>query len=263
MVTTPALSPLPQRIVLLGASNFIRGLPSLLAALESALGNSLQVLAAVGHGRSYGQTSTVLGRTLPGIRHCGLWRALDESADLPTFALVGDIGNDILFGSPVPEILKWVKTCLDRLAARSARTVLCLPPMRTLATLKSSLYYPVRTCLYPKCPVSWADAMRCANELEKGLVEIASERGLPALEPEMDWIGFDHIHVRRRSFAPFWQNAVSLLTDAPPSSARRFTMSEYLALKLAVQEERTLWGIKQGRPQPSVRLRSGTTVGLY
>ncbi len=252
-----------HRITLLGASNFVRGLPALIEALESAFGTPLQILAAVGHGRSYGHSSTVLGRTLPGITQCGLWKALDKTACLPTYAIIGDIGNDILFGYPAPEILSWVMLCLDRLAAQNARMVLILPPLQALMTLKPALYYPVRTMLYPKCSISWTDAIRQAQELDQELRQLAIAREVPTVEPASEWIGFDRIHVRQRAFREFWQAAVARLTDIPPHTTHRLHPMEVLALKLAVPEERIFWGMKQRGRQPAVTLRGGTMVGLY
>ena len=59
-----------------------------------------------------------LWRELPGIVECGLWDALAQRPPAPTVALLTDIGNDLLYDVPVPQIVSWVETCLDRFSPR-------------------------------------------------------------------------------------------------------------------------------------------------
>ena len=77
----------------------------------------LEVHTALGHGRSYGRNTRVVGVGMPGIADCGLWRHLASARQMPTAALVTDIGNDLLYEEPVARIVGWLETCLDRLAA--------------------------------------------------------------------------------------------------------------------------------------------------
>src|SRR5262245_2033911 len=82
-----------HRIVLLGASNLTRGISTVIETAGSILGRPLEVLAAFGHGRSYGMSSSVLGRSLPGIVDCGIWQSLAARPPVSTSALITDIGN--------------------------------------------------------------------------------------------------------------------------------------------------------------------------
>lgn len=61
-----------RRVVLLGASNIARSLSIVFDSARNAWGSPLDIVAATGHGRSYGMSSRVLGRTLPGILQSGL-----------------------------------------------------------------------------------------------------------------------------------------------------------------------------------------------
>ena len=66
-----------QRLIILGASNVTRAFGSLVNMASDVLQGPLEVVAAHGHGRSFGAPwSTVLVRKLPGILHCGLWEAV-------------------------------------------------------------------------------------------------------------------------------------------------------------------------------------------
>ncbi len=92
-------------VVLLGASNLTRGISTVVGMARGIVGEPSEFLIAMGHGRSYGQRSSVLGRSLPGITQCGLWEALRHARG-PTSALITDIGNDVIYGVPVETILR-------------------------------------------------------------------------------------------------------------------------------------------------------------
>jgi hypothetical protein len=68
-------SPPRSRAVVIGASNLTRGFTHLCELALSRGPAPVAVMGAIGHGRSYGMTSSVLGRQLPGILDCGLWPA--------------------------------------------------------------------------------------------------------------------------------------------------------------------------------------------
>ncbi|HEX5443564.1 MAG TPA: hypothetical protein VFW87_07035, partial [Pirellulales bacterium] len=121
---------LPQRrVVLLGASNVTRGISTVVETACRVWGRPLDLLAAIGHGRSYGMKSTVLVRTLPGILDCGLWPALAERPPAHTAALVTDVGNDLFYGADPPQIAGWIEACVDRLAKLDAAVVMTRMPV--------------------------------------------------------------------------------------------------------------------------------------
>src|SRR5262245_25860690 len=96
------------RIVALGASNLTRGLHTVVSTARAAWGPDVEVLGALGHGRSYGVESRLVIRTLPGILQSGLWSTLSSLPPATTRGLVTDVGNDILYEFPVPTVLGWV-----------------------------------------------------------------------------------------------------------------------------------------------------------
>ncbi|MCA9267996.1 MAG: hypothetical protein KDA41_05970, partial [Planctomycetales bacterium] len=131
-----AAAPPARRLVLLGASNLARGVVSAVDAARAVWGEPLDVMAALGHGRSYGRKSCVLGRSLTGVAQCALWDELAARPRLPTAAVVTDVGNDILYGVSNKKILDWVARCLSRLASADARVVLTGLPIASLAALQ-------------------------------------------------------------------------------------------------------------------------------
>ena len=75
--------PAPRRAVVLGASNVYRNLGTVVATAQATWGRPLELLIAAGHGRSYGLWNSVLGYSVPGIVHCGLWDAFAARRDVP------------------------------------------------------------------------------------------------------------------------------------------------------------------------------------
>src|SRR5262245_54573300 len=103
------------RIVALGASNLTRGLQTVVSTARGTWGPGVEVLAALGHGRSYGARSHFVFRGLPGILDSGLWGELESRPHVATRALITDVGNDILYGFSPEQTLEWVGEALRRL----------------------------------------------------------------------------------------------------------------------------------------------------
>jgi hypothetical protein len=253
-----------KRIVLLGASNLTRGISTVIETAWSLWGSPLEVLAALGHGRSYGLTSRVLGRELPGIRRCGLWDDLATRPPAETAALVTDVGNDLLYGASVSEILGWVSESFDRLAARRARMILTLLPLESVETLSDWRYWLLRTCTFPGCRARRLEILEHAVELNAGLKQLAAERRVTTVEQPGRWYGFDPIHIRLTHWRDAWREILSSWSDAPQAAtAARGSMTRWLYLRSLPPAERRLFGRERRALQPSGRLRDGTTVALY
>src|ERR1700704_6567831 len=74
------------RVVALGASNLTRGFQTVVSTARATWGPNVEIVAALGHGRSYGAHSRFVIRTLPGILQSGLWRHLESLSAAPTRA---------------------------------------------------------------------------------------------------------------------------------------------------------------------------------
>jgi hypothetical protein len=253
-----------RRVVLLGASNLTRGISTVVETAQGILGSPLEVLAALGHGRSYGMTSRVLGRELPGISRCGLWNALAARPPAPTAALVTDIGNDLLYGASVGSILGWIAESLDRLAQLEARTIVTLLPLESVAAISEWRFLVVRTCSFPKCRARRDELLSRAKELNAGLAELARARHIPTVELRGAWYGFDPIHIRLRFWKEAWREILAVWSDAPATAPlARGSLTRWLYLRSRAPEARRAFGIARRAPQPSGRLRDGTTIALY
>ncbi len=201
MVETSAspceLSDAKARIVLLGASNLTLSLPLILELAPQILGHrQFEIFAALGHGRSYGQTSRVFFRALPSILECGLWRALAARPALPTYALVSDVGNDLAYGVDPATIGSWLRECLARLQPRAQLVVSALP-VASLERLRPWQIRLARTLLFPWSEVTPQAIQQGISALNLRLRELAAEHGAQWVEQPGWWYGLDPIHIRR------------------------------------------------------------------
>jgi hypothetical protein len=268
-----AVLPPPRRVILLGASNVRRGLGVALDTARRVLGGPLDVSAAYGLGRSYGQCRSVLGRALPGIVDCGLWQALERQPAVPTAALVTDIGNDLLFEVPVPEIAAWVEACVDRLlgiGAEPGSLVLTGLPLCSISSLSTARFLIFRSILFPRCRFTLAKVRELALDLDERLRHLARSRGLVLTEHRPEWYGLDPIHVRGRCLTRAWQELLSSWSaqtseDLKTSeiSARSGSLRRWLYLQRLLPECHWYRGRERRQVQPAGVLADGTTVSFY
>lgn len=253
-----------RRLVLLGASNLVRGFPTVVRWARAAWGDPLEVMAALGLGRSYGLDSRVLFRTLPGILGCGLWPALERGAPCPTRALLTDVGNDIVYGAPPERILEWVDECLRRLAAAGAETVVLGLPLPRLERVTAPGYALLRAIVFPFHPRLALDvALGRARWVAQGLEALAARHGATYVPAPLEWYGVDPIHVSPRQWGRAWK-AILFAPEggAPGGPPPRGTPSAARLFLLRPQVQR-LFGRESRRAQPALPLPGGGSVSLY
>lgn len=253
-----------RRFILLGASNLARGLSSVVAAACGAWGYPLDILAAIGHGRSYGSPSRVLGRRLPGILPCGLWQALAEREPAASQALVTDIGNDIFYGVPVARIAGWVGECIDRLQVARAEVIITGLPICNLDRVSPAHYAAIRSLVFPSCRLTLDGVKDCARELNGLVAELAQTRGATFVEPTAAWYGFDPLHIRWSRQTTAWNAILSARHDgASVAPSDPIVSPRWINLLLLAPEQRWLLGIEQRRAQPCAWLAGGSALSLF
>jgi hypothetical protein len=256
--------PVRRRVVLFGASNLTRAFPRVVAALRAEEPRS-EILSAHGHGRSYGSASTFLGRELPSILACGLWRALEHSRPERTDALLTDIGNDIMYGTDVATIAGWIGECAARLTRHGARVAIVRLPLASLERLSRLRYEIVRALFFPTRRLAFETALERARELDARLPALAEQHAVALIETEPHWYGIDPIHIRSREQNAAWTKLLSGWNAAPTNASERarLTWRERAELSLARPDRMRRIGRVQTKEQPCVVLDDGTTVAIY
>jgi len=261
----PAMAPRP-RVIAFGASNLARCLPILVRVAAAQSAGAVEVVAAAGYGRSYGLSSRFFGRELPGIKTCGVWRALAGTTLKPglreiSTGIVTDVGNDIFYGVAVETVLSWVEHAVVSVRPQVARLVLTgLPP--SVASIGRVRFAVMRRLLVPSCRLAHAEGLRRAAELHEGLAALAKKHDAVTFQGDRDWYGWDRIHLKRR----YWRGFVERLLGVDRSTEQSQSALPRLAgfgLRSAAPESKRLFGRPRFTEQPSVCLPDGTTVALY
>lgn len=253
-----------RRVVILGASNVSRSIGTLVGLCRAIHPGPLEMLIAAGHGRSYGTWSSVLGRSLPGIRSCDLWGTLEPGRGASTAALLTDIGNDLLYEQPPEQMAGWIEDCLTRLAACGARTVLTELPLANLERLSPARFLFFRTLFVPRCRLGQLELSARAQRLNELVQRLASSFDVPVVAPRREWYGLDPIHIRYRCARRAWHAVLSAWKSASiGATIKRGSLGDALYLRTRLPAERRFGWITQRRDQPAVRWKDGTTIAFY
>lgn len=249
------------RVVAVGASNLTRGFQTVVATAREVWGADIEVLAALGHGRSYASSSTFLVRTLPGILHSGLWRELESRPSIPTRALITDVGNDIMFGSPPAQIVSWVDECAARLQRHGQDIVVTSLPPASGSGLPPGMFLLFRSLFFPWCRMSFEQTMDAARQVDAGLEALTVARGIRFCRLKPEWYGVDPIHIRPGMWRLAWQEILGGGGIGRP--AGRGAAWEALRLYGLMPERVSVLGVERRTPQRGVALHAGGRVWLY
>lgn len=252
-----------RRVVLLGASNVIRGISTLLETARRLWGSPLDFMAATGHGRSYGLSSRFMGRSLPPIVSCGLWDDLAARPAAATAALVTDIGNDIVYGADVEQIAAWVDQCLERLSAVSERVVITQLPLESVSGVHPASFLLIRTAFYPRSRLRLSEAISRAEQLNEHVKELARRHRAELVSPRAEWFGVDPIHIRTVHRPAAWREILATWCEGPLPLAAPRSLRQWLYLSRLRPMRRCWLGNEQYQAQPAGRFPDGTTVSFY
>jgi hypothetical protein len=201
----------------------------------------------------------VIARALPGILESGLWRRLESLPELPTRALVADVGNDILYGASAELILAWVEEALRRLQRVTRDIILTDLPLASIRRLSRARFLLFRSILFPSCRLSLDQVREIAECVNAGLVDLSTTRGFRLFRLNPAWYGVDPIHVRPSLSRSVWPEILDARSAASASSPLR----EGLTICRMPPERRWILGVEQFTPQAGVALPSGGRVWLY
>lgn len=256
-----------DRFILLGASNLTRGIETVYRLARAAAPGPIDLLAAHGHGRSYGWRSRIFWRELPPIRSCGLWRHLTSRASswgaAGTRGLLTDVGNDLVYGATPAQIAEWVDDCARRLADVCERLVITELPVASLRTLRPGRFVVMRGLLFPGCRLSLDDALRSAEQLNALVQQVAAAHRAALVTQPGDWFGFDPIHIQRRAGSHAWKKILAAWSDADLSCDEATSWRTWWTLRRLRPEARALYGLVQSQSQPAAIMPDGTRVSYF
>lgn len=242
--------------------------------MQQHCGGPSEVLVAAGHGRSYGQSSQVLVRELPGIVRSGLWRQLQTGEPKPVIAFLTDVGNDIPYGYTPDQILRWVSWCIQQLQHFDARIVMTNLPMTSIESLSEMRFKLLRNLIFPSCLFSRDEVIARAQAVHQGLNEFAVRHQLILYEPEPRWMGVDGIHIAFWKRYDFYRQLFGYFANSGVFDKNQFKQastpdsSDAQSIFLPWQQRpqfavRRVFGKIKYVSQPSGYMDNNTTVSLY
>ncbi|MEO8359804.1 MAG: hypothetical protein ABI672_07220 [Vicinamibacteria bacterium] len=250
------------RVVALGASNLALGLQALVATARAAFGADLEVLAALGYGRSYGAPSSLAGRTLPGILQSSLWRELEQRPFVPTRAIITDVGNDVLYAVMPARILEWVEEALTRLLVHTGDVTLTGLPIESIHQLSPKAFLFFRTLFFPPCRLSRYEVFERVDEVSAGLERLAAKHNVRFVRLRREWYAFDPIHIRPASWRTAWRELL-VSERASEDQPARLSAAEWIHLHRCSPEHQWIFGRERLRPQTGRVLSRGGRLWLY
>ncbi len=262
-------------VVALGASNLSRGLSRLVTICRRCTSKPIDLFAGAGHGRSYGANSRIWSRRLPSILGSGLWRSLDRYSgsdalnSTTRFAVITDIGNDLLYGFSVEQIVVWVEEIVFRLQQRGFNIVITQLPIESIQAVGSFRFRVLKSIFVPGCQHSLEAIKDQSLQLNNEICSFSKSRRVTILRQPGSWYGIDAIHVKRSCLNQLWQRVgycwqkMSREQDGMREGDEFCGWQEWSRLCAASAEVRSLGSLMFFTPQPALQLADTTRIYLY
>lgn len=211
---------------------------------------SIDLVTAQGMGRAYVTASSGFAfLRSPGILKSGLWDALPEmNADPSPSVLLTDLGNDLLYGRSVQQVLAGAADCVMKIRSwnSNADIVVTGPPLESVLKLQAVRFQVFKRLLFPFSKLTMADVKKATEELAEGVSLLAASQNVKLFVPNEQHYGLDPIHTRKRHRKDVFRSMFCLWEEPPgdghsPQRHRR-----------VVAQDRIVFGRPRVTEQPSV-----------
>lgn len=263
-------------VAVLGASNVTLALPQILTAMHRrTVGRGpVEFYVAHGPGRSYGTVAGLPWVEFPALRSCGLFETLESrwrSTDRPAvYAMLTDVGNDIMYGVSPRRIAAWVGEIVQRFQTVDARVVLTSIPVESVLRIPAWKFNVVRRILFPSYPMLRRDVFTRTVQVEAALETLGRDLSIDVLPTQAEWYSVDHIHIARRHRARVFGGWADALfadgADRPPSASEGEAVTLSMSttrLRLLRPAELFVAGRRWTRRQTGVEIAAGARLFLY
>ncbi|WP_437192518.1 hypothetical protein [Planctomicrobium sp. SH527] len=229
-----------------------------------SLQGPVELFAAHGHGRSFCKRSHVLHRGLPSVLDCGIWSALELRPPVSSsWGLVTDVGNDLIYGVTVDQVVQQVHTALIKMHDLGFPITYVRPPLDRILQLSDRQYRIIKQMLFPGPTVPWKVLSQRAIELDLIVTQMATDLGGTAIKPELDWYGIDPIHIRSSQKIAAWTSILSSWPFPEPPLVRWPGWPQANRFWSQRPDERSYWSRSYQASQPSQQFNDGSTIWLY
>jgi len=252
------------RLIVLGASNVAKSLGVLVQVAEQRFAAPLEIVTATGRGRSYGNASWFLARSLPSILTCEVWDHLAQHPNLNSYAVITDVGNDLLYEFTAEQIAAWVEQCVIRLKQHTHRIVLTGLPIHNVKRITPAKFLLFRTLFFPRTKIPLEEVQANALRLHDHLRAIAARHEIHFVTIQKQWYSVDPIHWKLAARPEVWNTFLTPLSYGHCDAASvRSQLSTELSYLFCRQKTYSVCGMPRAKSQPSVRIKSGTTIAIF
>lgn len=239
-----------RTVLVLGASNVSLAWSEIVSLVTQSSTEPVDLVTAHGMGRAYVTRSSGFAfRRLPGILHSGLWDAFDDfgTDDTPS-VLITDLGNDLLYGRSVSEVIDGAVQCLHRIREwrPHADFVLTAPPLESVLSLSPMRFRIFKRLLFPFSSLTLPEVKKATQDLFDGVQQISHDESIKIFVPPNRCFGFDPIHVRHRHRRDVFHSMLAMW-DQPSSLSVKWDR-----FRRVVPECRLIMGRERRQTQPVI-----------
>jgi len=226
----PIVSPLrqdtPVLLVLLGASNLSRGCFTFSKHMKECLHpRSTEVLIASGPGRAYYASGGMLNVTYPPIYINNIFEVAQSKSEsgYQVIALATDIGNDIMYGVSVEQLIETVRQIFERLQSMNAEIFYTTLPVTFEKKDHLIRFRILRSLLFPHSAITYDEAVAGIIEVNRFLRECRYGHLISDMN---QYLGFDAIHYGwLRAHAAWSQVAKAMLGTLGVTMTHEITLA--------------------------------------
>ena len=188
-------------VALLGSSNLTVALPEAVRHLRRRFRDRrLTVLVAYGPGRSYEIDCGSLGIKFTSLSRCDLLPAFEqECAEKPSsesYALLTDIGNDLMHGITAATLAGRVRSIVMRLRGAGAKVAVTSLPVDGIAALSPRAFQLARTLIYAGSRTTHDEIVSSVAAVQDELREMDTGGEIELLPMDRAWYSPDACHLR-------------------------------------------------------------------
>lgn len=260
---------LRSKIFVAGASNVALAMPELISVAKSRTNGPVDFHFACAHGRSYCIQTMMFVHSVPGILDSGLIPFLDEqskkldSIGPESCAIITDLGNDIFFGQSVNQIVDNVRQLIEKILPITRNILLMELPLETGNRCSKFTFYLFKLMLFPQCRLSLKSVLKIAEELNERLLRLAHEYELNSAKHDLEWYGFDPIHVTKKYRFKSWENCFDTLGFKKLKEVEPLDRVDQKVLGSSKHETRFIFRRQKRSPHPSAILSDQSRVSLF
>ena len=202
--------------IFLGASNLARSFYGLKRCITRCLfPRPVSFIHAMGPGRGYISQGGIFNAIYSPILYCDILKAAYNRRKInqQVVALITDIGNDIMYGVPVEEIIGGLQSLFDTLTGFEASIFVTSIPVDLKKDIGGFYFRILRRVFFPNSPVEHYQVSEAIEIINKFIIQ-SLNKNITAINEMKQFCGIDKIHYSLFKSRLAWSHIADNLTGA-------------------------------------------------